>query len=836
MDLNAEPIRPDEIADGYERALIGGHLWAPEMRLPPLLAEEFFLDRHRVIWQVLGDMTEDGENPSLPGLVERLRQTDQLQAAGGLPAVATLFEEGTWAVPSLLAGYAERVREAATRRAVRRLGQELTAHGLSAQEIEERLLAMPTPLALRLAHPRDRWREVQARWGKSGFRIGLPEVDRKLGGLYPGDLVVVGGRPSHGKTSCLVSLALHALVEEGMAVAYLTLEMSAAATFRRFLGARARLRLVGLRSGALGAMAFELADQTAEWLARQPLAILDARDLGGKAAERLLVAAAAAEAPIVVIDHLQEVTTEGESRAYELGRFIGALKEVAIRRDKVILVAAQLLRQADERHGPSLGLLKECVAGGTEILLPDGRRQPVEHCHARQSIATVRGQCVEPVAIRTVVSKGDAPVRHLRLSLGRDLYATATHLVLTDRGWKRLDELQVGDHVATVRRLPMVGALVLSPRRARFLGYMTGDGFSQRARILGFINSDPDLLGDVEQIVAAEFPSVHVRRRPVNGSTELRFVGSDVRGIPQGSGNPIRVWLRQIECYGHRHSDKRTPPVVFQCSATLIAEYLAGLFLTDGTVTGDTIALCSTSVGLIEDVRMLLARLGIASTHGGGYRSRKARRLCFKLAVITTDLERFRLMIPLIGRKAKQLTNLPMRATRCSADVLPPAFTEELERARGTISRQMFYGTKNRPRRMTRRRARALNCTKLSVRQWTESDLIWGRVLAVEEAGSRPVYDLVVPRTHCFIANGVVVHNSGGIEEKADIVLLLDYPIKRRVKEADQEELLVYVAKNRDGGTGRVRVRILAEYGLVMPPPDPGKPADPSSPPSWVTE
>ena len=243
------------------------------------------------------------------------------------------------------------------------MGEELAAQGLSREAIDARLVAMPSPLALRLAAARDRWREVQGRWGRSGLRFGLPDVDRWLGGLYPGDLVVVGGRPSHGKTAWLISAALHVL-NEGLAVAYVSLEMSAAAIFRRFLGARAHLRLVALRSGALGMTEFELAEATAAWIDRQPLRILDLADLGGSQADRMLSALESQEAPVLIVDHLQEVSTEGESRAYELGRFLNGLKALAVRREKIILLAAQLLRQADDRRGPSLADLKE--SGSTE--------------------------------------------------------------------------------------------------------------------------------------------------------------------------------------------------------------------------------------------------------------------------------------------------------------------------------------------------------------------------------------------------------------------------------------------------------------------------------------
>ena len=76
-------LHPDELIDGYERALIGGHLWSPETPLPPLRAEEFFLERHRIVWETLQDMSGTGERPNLPGLVAQLRQRDRLGGAGG---------------------------------------------------------------------------------------------------------------------------------------------------------------------------------------------------------------------------------------------------------------------------------------------------------------------------------------------------------------------------------------------------------------------------------------------------------------------------------------------------------------------------------------------------------------------------------------------------------------------------------------------------------------------------------------------------------------------------------------------------------------------------------
>src|SRR3990167_4589458 len=120
-------LLPDELADGWERALLAGSLWAPEHPLPPLLVEEFFLERHRTLWRAMGDLAEQGLDHGLVAVTEHLRQEGRIEEAGGIASLMALFEDGWLAVPSLLTGYAGRVREAATMRAVRRLGRARAA-------------------------------------------------------------------------------------------------------------------------------------------------------------------------------------------------------------------------------------------------------------------------------------------------------------------------------------------------------------------------------------------------------------------------------------------------------------------------------------------------------------------------------------------------------------------------------------------------------------------------------------------------------------------------------------------------------------------------------------
>jgi replicative DNA helicase len=97
-----------------------------------------------------------------------------------------------------------------------------------------------------------------------------------------------------------------------------------------------------------------------------------------------------------------------------------------------------------------------------------------------------------------------------------------------------------------------------------------------------------------------------------------------------------------------------------------------------------------------------------------------------------------------------------------------------------------------------------------------ESDVSWDRVVGIDPAGEEEVFDAVVPGTHCFLANDVISHNSGAIEQDADMVVLLhreDFYEKEspRAGEAD-----FIVAKNRNGPTRTVTVAFQGHYSRFV--------------------
>jgi replicative DNA helicase len=105
------------------------------------------------------------------------------------------------------------------------------------------------------------------------------------------------------------------------------------------------------------------------------------------------------------------------------------------------------------------------------------------------------------------------------------------------------------------------------------------------------------------------------------------------------------------------------------------------------------------------------------------------------------------------------------------------------------------------------------------LKKWSESDLFWDQVKEIQSLGEEMVYDLTVPEQHNWIANGILSHNSGAIEQDADIVSFIYRPEYYQILEDEDGNSLkgigeIIIAKHRNGALEDVRLKWDGKYAL----------------------
>jgi len=339
--------------------------------------EDFYREAHRILFAAIRSLRSHGQHVDYIAMLEKLRNGGQIQAIGGeeyLRAIADCEPSAANA-----AWHARIVREKSLLRRMSQAGQELIqwAHGnvegVSAMlaQSQERILSLLedaseatwTPYNLLMSRMQDRLEEVREQ-GRlmTGLPTGLPGIDKLIGGLLPADLIVIGARPSTGKTAWMQAIA-ETVAGAGVVVAIFSLEMAEDPLAIRAIQSRTRMDGYTLRTGNYDReIGGDRIARAAAELAILPIFVND--KTGWHYAEiqaqarRLILRE---HVGLVMVDYIGIVKGDNpQNRVRELGTVAQGLKELAKRHKVPVVVLSQLSRLMErEKRRPQMSDLRD---------------------------------------------------------------------------------------------------------------------------------------------------------------------------------------------------------------------------------------------------------------------------------------------------------------------------------------------------------------------------------------------------------------------------------------------------------------------------------------------
>ena len=379
---NRSPRVPPHSIDA-EESVLGGVLLsadAANIALELLHADDFYKPSHQRIFEVVQQLFDANEPIDAVTVSEGLRRDGSLERMGGIEFLTRLIDT----VPSTsnVEYYAGIVEEHSVRRRLMRVGGDIgMIAGLTTEPIEDVVdRAEQAVFAVAEKQVGDGLQAIDSLLGPAieqaeelqrngaevtGVSTGFRDLDRKLAGLHPGNLVVVAARPGMGKSALAFNIAQNVALA-GNTVAVFTLEMSREEVVTRLLCSKGRIDSQKLRTGRLTEADFTKLSNAAAALYKQDIYVDDSPGLTVteiRAKCRRLRRKPGLD--LVVVDYLQLMNGSGqENRQQEIAMISRSLKDLARELHVPIIAASQLNRgvEAREDKRPRLGDLRESGA------------------------------------------------------------------------------------------------------------------------------------------------------------------------------------------------------------------------------------------------------------------------------------------------------------------------------------------------------------------------------------------------------------------------------------------------------------------------------------------
>lgn len=377
-DQELDQLRVPPHSVEAEQSVIGGLLLENEAldKVADILSPtDFYRHDHKTIFLHIAKLIEQNKPADIVTVAESLENNAELSEVGGLAYLATLAQSTPTAAN--IRRYAEIVHERAVMRKLVTVGSGIAEsaympNGRDAQQLLDEAEAKIFQIAeggrktsegfvdikVLLPQVADRIDLLFSRDNPSdvtGIPTGFADLDSMTSGLQPGDLVIVAGRPSMGKTAFAINIAENVALDTGLPVAVFSMEMPSTQLAMRMIGSVGRLDQHRMRTGRLEDEDWEKLTTALGRLNEAPVFIDEGSGLTSfdvRARARRLHRQCG-KLGLIVIDYLQLMTAptgrQQENRATEISEISRSLKALAKELNVPLIAISQLNRSVDQR-------------------------------------------------------------------------------------------------------------------------------------------------------------------------------------------------------------------------------------------------------------------------------------------------------------------------------------------------------------------------------------------------------------------------------------------------------------------------------------------------------
>ena len=381
MDIDNAKIPPNSVDS--EQSVLGGLLlhndsWDSVVNI--LGSDDFYQTSHRIIYDAIVTLLEHDKPADILTVKEQVIKSHDEESIGGFAYLAQIAEN----TPSVsnIEAYAKHVRELSIYRQLTKIGKDLADTAFNPKDIEVNdLLDLSERKIFEIAEQVSRNKqeitnvkdiikdvvnrvhEMQELKGYKGAETGFSEFDKLTSGLQNGDLIIIAGRPSMGKTALSMNIVEHIAIHNSTPVAVFSLEMPTEQLVIRMISSFGRIDSSKLRDGDMSEIDWNSFNHAVRAFEENTILIDETPSITPTEirAKCRRLKRRYPDLGLIMVDYLQLMTVHGksENRVQEISEISRSLKSLAKEINVPVIALSQLNRGVESRAKTGKGRIPQ---------------------------------------------------------------------------------------------------------------------------------------------------------------------------------------------------------------------------------------------------------------------------------------------------------------------------------------------------------------------------------------------------------------------------------------------------------------------------------------------